>query len=264
MPKVIGNYRILDKIAEGGFGITYKAEHTTLGSLVCFKHATHISPEDEELLFSEARAMWDLRHFGIPAVRDVLRMPDKSVALIMSYVPGLTLEQIVKKNYEDGIDAEHVAWITDRILNILKYIHYHGVVHGDIKPQNVIIQPESHTVVLVDYGLSAVKPSRSTRTKGFTPLFASPEQMDGRTLVPETDFYGLGMTMIYALGGDVEHVKVPGTTPEHLCQLIKSFIRRDVVSRPNWREMDLCEEMQMVREKDFGRSMSGMKPLNVS
>jgi eukaryotic-like serine/threonine-protein kinase len=264
MTKVIGNYRILEKIAEGGFGITYKAEHTMLGTQVCIKHASHISSDDEDLLLGEVKAMWDLRHFGIPAVRDVLKMPDGSVAFVMSYVPGLTLEQIIKKNYKDGIDAEHVAWITDRILNILKYLHYNGVVHGDVKPQNIIIQPESHTVVLVDYGLSAVRPSRSTKTKGYTPLFASPEQIEGKTLLPETDFYGLGMTMIYALGGDIEHVKVPGTTPDNLCLLIKEFIRRDIRSRPNWQKEDLCETIAKVRTKDFGRSMSGMKPLQVT
>lgn len=262
--KVIGSYRILEKIAEGGFGVTYKAEHTTLGSLVCLKHASHISAEDEELLFGEARAMWDLRHFSIPAVRDVVRMPDKSVALVMSYVPGLTLEQIIRKNYPDGIDPEHVAWITERILNVLKYLHYHGVVHGDVKPQNVIIQNDDHTVVLVDYGLSAIKPSRSDTTKGYTPLFAAPEQIEGKALVPETDLYGLGMTMIYALGGDIEHVKVPGTTPKHLCQLIKDFIRRDVLSRPNWQKEDLCDRIARVREGDFGRRSSGMKPLKVT
>jgi serine/threonine-protein kinase len=261
---VVGNYRILDKIAEGGFGITYKAEHVVLGSPVCIKHATHISPEDEELLFNEARAMWDLRHFGIPAVRDVIRMPDKSVALVMSYVPGLTLEQIVKKNYENGIEPEHVAWITERILNILKYLHFHGVVHGDVKPQNVIIQSESHTVVLVDYGLSAVKPSSSAKAKGYTPFFAAPEQLEGKTLVPETDFYGLGMTMIYALGGDVEHIKVPDTTPDGMCRMIKSFLRREVLSRPNWNKEDLCETISKARVKDFGRAMSGMKPLKVT
>jgi len=82
-------------------------------------------------------------------------------------------------------------------------------------------------------------------------------------LLPEADFYGLGMTMIFALGGDIEYVKVPGTTPAGLVGLIKRFIKREVLSRPNWSQEDLCETIQEIRESDFGRSMSGMKPLKV-
>lgn len=261
--KIIGEYRILEKVAEGGFGTTYKAEHLTLGSLVCIKHAHEVSPEDEALLLDEARTIWDLRHFGIPAIRDILRMPDGSLSLVMSYIPGPTLTQILEKN-EDGIDAEHVAWITQRILNILKYLHLHGVVHGDVKPQNVIIQPESHTVVLVDYGLSTLKPNRKSEAKGYTPFFAAPEQISGKAPRPEMDLYGLGMTMIYAIGGDVEFVKVPGHTPDEMCKFIKRLIRRDPESRPDvWQNEDLCDTIEEVRKADFGRSASGMKPLKL-
>jgi serine/threonine-protein kinase len=251
----------LSKIAEGGFGVTYKAEHIALGSLVCIKHAIGVGPAEEKILLDEARSMWDLRHYGIPAIRDVLKMPDDSLSLVMSFVPGRTLAQIREDHYKDGIDPEHVAWITERVLNVLKYLHMHGVVHGDIKPQNIIVQPESHTVVLVDYGLAALKPSARTEAKGYTPYFAAPEQIDGKVPIPETDFYGLGMTMIHSLGGDVEHVKVPGDTPDHMIAFIKSLIRRDVLQRPNWEKIDLCESIKKVREKDFGRSASNMKPL---
>lgn len=262
--KVVGDYRILAKIAEGGFGTTYKAEHRTTGGLVCIKHALNVSAADETLLLEEAKSCWDLRHWGIPCVRDVLRMPDNSLALVMSYVPGPTLAQLMeKKEYQHGLDPEHVAWISERILNILKYLHYNGVVHGDVKPANIIIQPESHTVTLVDYGLSAVRPSRKDTAKGFTPYFAPPEQQAGKTLLPESDFYGLGMSMIFALGGDVEYIKVPGSTPDGMCGFIKNLIRRDVLARPNWQKEDLCEVIQEVRMQDFGRTMSGMKPLKV-
>ena len=261
--KLFGDYRIISKIAEGGFGVTYKAEHLTLGTHVCIKHANNVSPLDEAILLDEAKAMWDLRHYGIPAMRDILRLPDSSLALVMSFIEGKTLAQIKEDNYENGIEAEHVAWISERILNILKYLHLHGVVHGDIKPQNVIVQPESHTVVLVDYGLSSLKPSSKTEVKGYTPYFAAPEQIAGKVPLPETDFFGLGMTMIYALGGDIEFVKVPSTTPDHMVAFIKKMIRREVLSRPNWSNEDLCESIKTVRQKDFGRDTSGMKLLKL-
>jgi serine/threonine protein kinase len=256
---IIGNYRVLNQIAEGGFGRTYLAEHTVLGTKVCIKHALKVSHEDELLLIEEAKAIWDLRHFGIPAVRDILKLPDGSLALVMSYVPGPTLAQLVEKH--DRLDPEHVAWITERCINILKYLHYHGVIHGDVKPQNIIIQPETHSAVLVDYGLSAIRPSRDTESKGYTPLFAPPEQMNASPLLPESDFYSLGVTMIYSLGGDVERRKVPAYTPDAMCAFIKRLVVHDVLSRPNWRKENLQETFQTVREKSFGRRTSGMKPL---
>lgn len=262
--KVVGEYRILEKIAEGGFGITYKSEHITTGCPVCIKHASEVSASDAEMLLDEARSCWDLRHWGIPAMRDVLRMPDDSLALVMSYVPGPTLAQILElPAYKNGIEAEHVAWMAERTLNILKYLHLNGVVHGDVKPQNIIVQPESHTVVLVDYGLSRVKPTSTDGAKGYTPYFAAPEQIAGKVPLPETDFFGLGMSMIFALGGDVEYVKVPAGTPDGMCGFIKRLVKREPLSRPNWDAEDLCESIQLVRKEDFGRKVSGMKPLKI-
>jgi serine/threonine protein kinase len=260
--KVVGSYRIWEEIAEGGFGKTYKAEHIESGCLVCIKHASEVSASDAEMLKDEARAVWDLRHWGIPAMRDIMKMPDDSLALVMSYVPGPTLAQVLEMDdYKDGLDPEHVAWITERVLNILKYLHLNSVVHGDVKPQNIIIQPKHHTVVLVDYGLSCVKPTSKDGAKGYTPFFAAPEQIEGKVPLPETDFYGLGMSMIFALGGDVEYIKVPGSTPDAMCALIKRLLKREPLARPNWEKEDLCETIQHVRKEDFGRKVSGMKPL---
>lgn len=266
--KVVGGYRITDQIADGGFGTTYKAEHRETGKPVCIKHANNISAHDEELLLNEARAVWDLRHWGIPCMRDILRMPDGSIALVMSYVEGPTWAQILEMpKYNSGLDPEHVAWITERLLNTLKYLHYSGVVHGDVKPQNIIIQPDDHTAVLVDYGLSKVKPSGKDGALGYTPFFAAPEQIDGGVPIPETDFYGLGMSMIFALGGDVEYFKVPEGTPPELVGFIKRLIKQKPLARPRWPEnpgdKDLCDELGEVRIECFGESSSGMKPLDI-
>ena len=73
-----------------------------------------------------------MRHFSIPTIRDIVRLDDGSPMLVMSYIPGLTLEKVIKK--VGKLDAEHVAWIAERCLNVLMYLHYNGVVHGDVKP----------------------------------------------------------------------------------------------------------------------------------
>lgn len=259
---IIGNYRVLKLIAEGGFGRTYKGEHIIVGEPVCVKDCSNVDKDFQEALIEEAKAAWDLRHYAIPAMRDVLRLADGSPVLIMSYAPGLTLEKIIEK--VGRLDPEHVAWVTERVLNALMYIHYHGVIHGDLKPQNIIIQEESHAVVIVDFGLSSVKPTSKSESRGYTPYFAPPEEVNGLTLVPESDFYSLGMTMLYALSGDPEAVfkkQVPEGTPEPLCRFISRLIVRDVLARPNWEKENLCETIQEVRRKSFGRIRSNMKPI---
>ena len=257
--KTIGNYRVLKLIAEGGFGKTYKGEHTLLKTPVCLKHGHKISPQYQQILMEEARAIWDLRHYGIPAIRDLFTLDDGSPILVMSYVPGPTLEQIVQKVRK--LDPEDLSWIVERSLNILKYLHYQGVVHGDVKPQNIIVQPDTHHVVLVDYGLSAIRPAHDSESKGYTPYFASPEQEHGKALLPESDFYGLGMTMVYALGGDIARKQVPDTVPDDLCMFIKRLLVKDVLSRPSWDKEDLFETFQKIRTNIFGRHHSGMKKI---
>jgi serine/threonine protein kinase len=257
--KKIGPYRLLDKIAEGGFGVTYRAVHEMLNAPVCIKHAFNVSPQDEEIMKNEALAIWDLRHHSLPNMRDMLKLEDGSVALVMSFIPGPTLMQCVEKY--GPLDPEDVAWITSRMLNPLQYLHLHGRVHGDVKPQNVIVQEDQHAIVMVDFGLSAIKPTSSSSAKGFTPFFAPPEQEGGMPLIPQSDFYGLGMTMIYALGGDIEAKTVPDDTPPNMVKFIKSLIRHDPMARPDWRRGNVCEDFQRVREADFGRAYSSLKPL---
>jgi serine/threonine-protein kinase len=258
--ETIGNYKVLEKIGGGGFGNTYKAKHNLLNELVCIKHQRDSSRKNQQILIEEAKSIWDLRHFGIPSIRDVIEIPDKGLALIMSYIQGKTLEKIMEKT--NSIEPENVAWITERSLNVLKYLHYHGVVHGDVKPTNIIIQADRHSVVLVDYGLSISHQNENkSKNKGYTKYFAPPEQLKGDTLIPESDFYGLGMTMIYALGGNVSSKKIPESTPVPLTNFIKQLILHDPLSRPNWRKQDLCEEIQKIRLKAFGRKHSGMKKI---
>lgn len=259
---VIGDYRLIEHLASGGFGSTYRGEHILTGQPVCIKDCHLISPEDNKILLQEAIAMWDLRHFSIPTVRNVIRLDDGRLILVMSFIPGMTLEKVVQKIGE--VPAEHVSWIMERILNALKYIHYYGVIHGDIKPQNIIIQPETHTISIVDFGLSMIKPTASSDSKGYTPYFAPPEQMKRSTLLPESDFYSLGLTMIYALSGDMQSVKrrsVPEGTPNELCDFIKRLIVRDLINRPNWEKEDLGDTIQKVRAYCFGRTTTNLRPI---
>lgn len=261
--KTIGPYRIIQEVAQGGFGTTYKAEHVLLGEHSCIKYCSEISPASEAILKQETRSIWNLRHYGLPTMRDLLQLDDGSYALAMSWIEGPTLQQLVEKHGK--LDPENVAWVTERILNTLVYTHHHGVLHGDIKPQNIIVQEDTHIVVLVDFGLAEVKPTAVSGNKGYTELFSPPEQMAGKTLVPGSDFYSLGMTMLYCLGGGikaVERKEVPADVPDPLCDFIKSLVVRNVLERPVQAEK-LFGTFQDVRRTSFGRDSSNMKQFTV-
>lgn len=259
---VIGSFRVIGRVAEGSSGTTYLGEHVVLGEKVCIKHCHHATAVAVEEFKREAKVMWDLRHFSIPVVRDFILLPDGSAALVMSYIPGASLEQLV--NVAHQLEAETVAWVSERVLNALSYMHAHGVVHGGIIPRDIIVQTD-HSVVLTDFGLAMVRPQPTEHSHGYVRLFSPPEQVAGNLpLIPECDFYSLGMTMIYALTGDVEQVRqrhVPTGTPEPLCRFIEKLVDPDYRRRPHWENSNVWEQFQQVRQEAFGRTHSAMKPI---
>jgi len=259
---IIGSYRVVEKIAEGGFGATYKAEHLVTQQLACLKQGFMSGADSEAILLDEARALWDMRHYALPAMRDVIRHDDGSIILVMSYVEGPTLEEVVDK--AGRLDPENTAWIANRLLNGLLYLHNNGVVHGDLKPKNVIVQPAKHLAVLVDFGLAAIRPTGKTASKGYTELFSAPEMVSGKPPLPETDLFSLGKTMLYCLTGSydgVEKLNVPASTPDAMCRFVKRLIVRDPLSRPNWSKENLIETFAQMRTDSFGRVQSNLKPI---
>lgn len=261
----VGGYRITREIAVGGFGTTYEAEHAITGGKACLKHCLRVSEEYNEVLIKEAMALWNLAHHALPAMRDMIKMDDGSLVLAMTFMEGLTIEQVVKK--VGRMEPIDVAWIVERVLNALLYLHHHGVVHGDLKPQNVIENDSQHAAYLIDFGLANVRPTGADRAHGFTKDFSPPEQIASaydhvrRPLIPASDFYSLGMLMIYMLGGGMDAVKkalVPSSVPAPMQSFIRSLIARDPMARPQGDVFDLFKQ---VRYESFGKARSGMRKI---
>ncbi len=250
----LGNYDIVRLIGEGGFGRTYEGRHRYLGEKACLKQNINITPDDEKLLRGEAKLLWDVHHHSLPAMRDYFPLPDGSAVLVMSFIEGKTLEAAVKKH--KAIHAEDVAWITQRLLNALHYLHSKGIVHGDVKPANVIVQPPVHNAVLVDYGLSCLRPTKESSAIGYTAVFAAPEILDGKPPLPRSDLYSLGLTMVYTLGGDPFAKTIPDSVPSALAEFYRSLIRYDPVERPSWETDDLVRRLSDIRLDAFGRRAS--------
>jgi serine/threonine-protein kinase len=251
----IGNYNILRKIGEGGFAIAYLAEHKLLSEKACIKQNINISSKDTELLRREAKLMWNLNHHSLPSVKDFFAVGDGSYAIAMNYAEGKNLEELVSS--KGAIHSEDVCWITQRLLQATYYINSKGIIHSDIKPQNVIVQPSEHNIILLDYGLSAFRPKGDTEAIGYTEMYAAPELLQGKPPLPESDLYGVGIVMLYALGGDVIAKNYPKNVSEPIRNFCDALLRYSPIERPKWEKVDLVKQLSDVRQQVFGRRHSG-------
>ncbi|MFH1308194.1 MAG: serine/threonine-protein kinase [archaeon] len=248
----IGNYNVLKQIGEGGFGRVFQAEHLILGTKACLKQNKISSSLDVELLKHEGKLLWKLdEHHSIPSIKDFIQLDRTNAVLVMSYIDGKTLEDITEKN--GPVHPEDACWITERLLGALYYTHCYGVIHSDVKPQNVFIEPQKHDIKLIDFGLASYRPKSTTRSPGYTPRYAAPELIAGNPPIPETDLYGAGIVMLRALGGDIAKKSFRGDTPEEIVEFCNHLLRYDPLERPNWEKENPIIVLSDIREKVFGR-----------
>lgn len=258
MGTIVGNYEMIKQIGQGGFARTYLAKHLLLDEYACIKQNLDLGKDDTELLRREAKILWHIHHHSLPTLRDFIECDDGSFLMVMTYIEGKDMYKIVKEDYPQGIHPEHICWMAQRLLNALHYLHYYGVIHGDVKPHNIIVKPDEHNAILVDYGLSSLNPKAKTKPMGYTELFAAPEQIAGKPPLPETDIYSLGLTLIYALGGDITAKSLPRNVPEQLKDFILKMVVHDIHRRPKC-AADLIKPLSNLRETLFGRRSSKRK-----
>jgi serine/threonine protein kinase len=250
----LGTYRLTkdEPIAEGGFAYIYQAEHTVLHQPACLK-ANKISNEQHvKLLLEEASILWGLDGYhSIPTLREVYVLDKEHAIAVLSYIEGQSLDTIVEQN--GRVHAEDAAWITERLLGALHYVHRNGIVHGDVKPQNVLIEPEKRDIKLIDFTLAVKNPDARTAMKGYTDGYGAPEVIDGKPPLPESDLYGAGMVLLYALGGDPISKILPADVPRPLGDFCYELIRHDPLQRPSWERNNPLQRLSDIRYEVFGR-----------
>lgn len=250
--KGFGNYKNIREIGEGGFGRVFSAEHTILGEKVCLKQNKAASVDDARLLAYEAKLLWKLDEYhSIPSVKDFTFVDKETAVMVMKFIEGDNLEDLIEK--KGALHAEDASWITERLLGALYYAHCHGVIHTDVKPQNVFVEPSKRDIKLIDFGLATYKPISTTRPIGYSPKYAPPELVAGKPPVPETDIYGAGIVMLRALGGDVAKKEFRKDTPKEIVEFCNRMLAYDVKERPSWEKENLIETLSDIRESVFGR-----------
>lgn len=199
-----GKYILEQPLGQGGFGITFKAVHRDLGQTVVIKTlntASHQHPQFAQLeqqFRDEARRLALCIHPNIVRVNDFFA--EEGVPyLVMDYIPGQTLEEVV---FPDQPLSEAIAIHYIRQIGAaLQIVHQNGLLHRDVKPQNIILRQGTQEVVLIDFGIAREFTPGTTQTHtslvsvGYAPI---EQYMSQEKRSPATDVYGLAATL-YAL-----------------------------------------------------------------
>ena len=204
---MLGRYRVIEEIGRGGFSIIYLAENTTLKRQVALKlllPALFQDPDAIQRFIREARTAAALNHPRIVRVFD-LDETEGRLYMAMEYLPGGDLRRYASEHAP--LPFRHVAGLIAQVAEALDYAHSQGVIHGDVKPGNILISPgegDQPQARLADFGvLRAVQSSGATSgdmTLG-TPYYISPEQAEGNRPAPASDQYALGVVAYELFAG---------------------------------------------------------------
>ena len=203
-PTNIGRYTVLRRLGSGGFGTVYLAHDADLNRTVAIKipHQQSFGSNRQAIEFlNEARVSVQVQHPGIVSVYDVGREQDGSIFIVLEYVDGLSLSEILKRG---DYSIERLVDILARVAEAVHHAHKCGLVHRDLKPSNILLDAAGNPHV-ADFGLAVrddVHRFRAGEVAGTAPYMA-PEQVRGEThrLDGRTDVWALGVTLYRVLTG---------------------------------------------------------------
>ena len=200
-----GRYVLVEQIGVGGMAIVYRAIDRNTGQSVAVKVLKPEFNRDAEFVSRfqrEAEAASKMTHHNIVNLLDV-GMDGENRYLIMEYVKGQTLKEVIQQS--GRIRPATAVQITIRILSALQHAHQNGIIHRDIKPQNILVHADGH-IKVADFGIARMANS-STLTKGDSVMgsvhYFSPEQAQGQGTDVTSDLYSVGVTLYEMLTGRV-------------------------------------------------------------
>ncbi|MCG3750579.1 serine/threonine-protein kinase [Amycolatopsis sp. Poz14] len=193
-------YRRVRQLGHGGFGTVWEAVDTQLNRTVALKIAHAPDRDTEERMQREARALAVVNHPNCVRVYDLVEEPD-GLALVMEYLQGRPLAEVV--DGQGPIDDVAAGRLWSTMAGALVAAHERGVLHRDVKPSNVILDPAG-IAHLIDFGIARSQGDSKMTATGMmigTPDFVAPEQAMGSPASPASDAWQLAATVSYALSG---------------------------------------------------------------
>jgi serine/threonine protein kinase len=248
---IAGQYRLVEEIGRGGFGVVWRARDEHLHRDVAAKELfvpSYLSEEQRneqrERSLREARSAARLAHPGAVTVYAVIEH-DNTPWIIMELIEGRSLATIVKT--EGPLPPRRVAEIGLEVLRALRAAHAAGVIHRDVKPANILIS--DRRVVLTDFGIARIEGDPNITQSGFimgAPAYTAPERARGESAIAASDLWSLGASLYYAVEG---HRPFPGANAQAvfhaimtadpiplrkagpLAQVINGLLRKDAAER---------------------------------
>ncbi len=244
-----GRYVLVEQVGVGGMAYVYRAIDRNTGHSVAVKVLKPEFNRDAEFVSRfqrEAEAASKMTHHNIVNLLDV-GMDGENRYLIMEYVKGKTLKDVIREKgrLHPGVAVQ----ITIRILSALQHAHQNGIIHRDIKPQNILVHADGH-IKVADFGIARMANS-STLTRGDSVMgsvhYFSPEQAQGKGTDVTSDLYSVGVTLYEMLTG---HMPFDGDNPvaiamQHL-HAVPEDIRRFSPDVPE----AICHVCMKAMEKD--------------
>lgn len=267
----LGDYQILRRLGRGGMADVYLAEQESLNRRVALKVLRRSLAEDENYLQrfrNEARAAAALVHANIVQIYEVGRVGDVQF-IAQEYVDGANLKQVVSRH--GALTVEQAILVLRQVASALQKADSQGIVHRDIKPENILINSSGEAKV-ADFGLARISSDAAKLgltqigvTMG-TPLYMSPEQVQGGAIDARSDIYSLGVSSYHMLAGRppfegdtalnvaVQHVnrepeplqQVRPDLPGDLCAIVHKMLQKDPASR-YVSAADLLRDLRQLR-----------------
>lgn len=249
----IGNYKVLDRLGEGGMGTVYRVEHRSLARSYALKvlrpRVIDRDPEAAQQFLREARLAARIHHPHIVDVFDFGYLADGRPYLVMELLEGESLADLVDR---EALMPSEVISIGRQLASALAAAHDVGVIHADVTPANALLAKGG--VKLVDFGLARLRSDIDDISHDFvlgTPAYISPEQLRGLPATEHSDQYGLGAVLFHLVTGSqpyyaaevralcMMHLDAPippikspyGTLPTRLGELITRCLQKTPQAR---------------------------------
>jgi protein kinase-like protein/parallel beta helix pectate lyase-like protein len=249
--KTLAGYLILKRIGIGGMGTIYLGHHQSLDRMAAIKFlAVHLLNDSSyiELFLREARAAAKLNHHNLVDVYDAGSTGPDCYYFIMEYVEGRDLNLIQK---DIGVFApEQAVEYVRQVAVALDYAHRKGIIHRDVKPENLLLTNEG-VIKVADMGLAKWIGEDSAMTQGGwvmgSPYYISPERLkDQKNVDARADIYSLGATLYHLLTGRVPY---EGTPPVVMAQHLDAPLPNPLEANSDL-DFDICDIIQRMMAKD--------------
>jgi serine/threonine-protein kinase len=254
---VVGSYRLVREIGRGGMGTVYEARHVLLPRRAAIKvmHGElRKQPGMATRVVQEAAILEGLRHPGVVRIFECAILPDLRPWIAMELVEGETLAN--RLVHRGTLTPYELAALLAEVTDVLAAVHARGVIHRDLKPDNILVTPADREFPLrvIDWGVARLGPLGRLTLDGLTPgtpIYMSPEQATGKNIAAPCDIYSLGVIAYEMLTGhppfdgrtlaevvsmhlasEPEPLTETTKAPRELCELVHRMLDKHPSMRP--------------------------------